>query len=106
MKKYIVIIILAIALFVSAMTNPSKAQFVVWAKDQLVEQSNNKYLKFGIELVGDQLISSVTTKHDYVFFSLYEVNVLDQEIKVIGLFNQFIPISKKEVHLMSGKLQL
>ncbi|MEH6939555.1 hypothetical protein V7056_17160 [Bacillus sp. JJ664] len=97
MKKYIFIIILAIVLFISAKTNPTKHQFVVWAKDKLVEESNNKYLKFGIELVGDHLISSVTTKHDYVFFSLYEVKVLDQEIKVIGVFDRFIPISKKDV---------
>lgn len=97
MKKYIFIIIIAIVLIVSAQTNPSKNQFVVWAKEKLMKESKNQYLDFGIELLGDKLISSVTTTNNYVFFSLYEVKVLDQEIKVIGVFNQFIPISKKDV---------
>ncbi|PGM57057.1 DUF4359 domain-containing protein [Bacillus sp. AFS053548] len=95
MKKLLVIGALAICLIISAQTNPSKGEFVTWAKDQLKLESKNKYVDFGIDLLGEKLISKVTTKKDYVFFSVYEVKALDKEIKVVGLFNHFIPISKK-----------
>ncbi|MGG0176318.1 hypothetical protein [Gottfriedia acidiceleris] len=95
MKKLLVIGALAICLIISAQTNPSKGEFVTWAKDQLKLESKNKYIDFGIDLLGEKLISKVTTKKDYVFFSVYEVKALDKDIKVVGLFNHFIPISKK-----------
>ena len=95
MKKFLVIGALAVCLIISAQTNPSKGEFVTWAKDQLKLESKNKYIDFGIDLLGEKLISKVTTKKDYVFFSVYEVKALDKEIKVVGLFNHFIPISKK-----------
>ncbi|PFH90705.1 hypothetical protein [Bacillus sp. AFS088145] len=95
MKKLLVIGALAICLIISVQTNPSKGEFVTWAKDQLKLESKNKYVDFGIDLLGEKLISKVTTKKDYVFFSVYEVKALDKEIKVVGLFNHFIPISKK-----------
>ncbi|MEH7453510.1 hypothetical protein [Gottfriedia acidiceleris] len=95
MKKLLVIGALAICLIISAQTNPSKGEFVTWAKEQLKLESKNKYVDFGIDLLGEKLISKVTTKKDYVFFSIYEVKALDKEIKVVGLFNHFIPISKK-----------
>ncbi|MFD4705153.1 hypothetical protein ACFWM3_09805 [Gottfriedia sp. NPDC058432] len=95
MKKLLVIVALAVCLIISAQTNPSKGEFVTWAKDQLKLESKNKYIDFGIDLLGEKLISKVTTKKDYVFFSVYEVKALDKEIKVVGLFNHFIPISKK-----------
>ncbi|MEH7349621.1 hypothetical protein [Gottfriedia acidiceleris] len=95
MKKLLVIGALAVCLIISAQTNPSKGEFVTWAKDQLKLESKNKYIDFGIDLLGEKLISKVTTKKDYVFFSVYEVKALDKEIKVVGLFNHFIPISKK-----------
>ncbi|PGS48295.1 DUF4359 domain-containing protein [Bacillus sp. AFS041924] len=95
MKKLMIIGALAIGLIISAQTNPSKGEFVTWAKDQLKSESKNKYVDFGIDLLGEKLISSVTTKQDYVFFSVYEVKALDKQIKVVGVFNHFIPISKK-----------
>lgn len=95
MKKLIIIGALAIFLIISAQTNPSKGEFVTWAKDQLKSESKNMYVDFGIDLLGEKLISSVTTKQDYVFFSVYEVKALNKQIKVVGLFNHFIPISKK-----------
>ncbi|MFF2875207.1 hypothetical protein ACFVR2_02675 [Gottfriedia sp. NPDC057991] len=95
MKKLLVIGALAVCLIISAQTNPSKGEFVTWAKDQLKLESKNKYIDFGIDLLGEKLISKVTTKKDYVFFSVYEVKALDKDIKVVGLFNHFIPISKK-----------
>jgi hypothetical protein len=95
MKKLLIIGAFAICLIISAQTNPSKGEFVTWAKDQLKIESKNKYLDFGIDLLGEKLISKVTTKKDYVFFSVYEVKALDKEIKVVGVFNHFIPISKK-----------
>ncbi|PEJ56874.1 MULTISPECIES: hypothetical protein [unclassified Bacillus (in: firmicutes)] len=95
MKKLIIIGALAICLIISAQTNPTKGEFVSWAKDELKSESKNKYLDFGIDLLGEKLISSVTTNKDYVFFSIYEVKAFDKQIKVVGLFNHFIPISKK-----------
>ncbi|WP_088066660.1 DUF4359 domain-containing protein [Gottfriedia luciferensis] len=97
MKKFILIGILAICLIASAQTNPTKREFVTWAKDQLKLESKNKYIDIGIDLLGEKLISSVTTQNDYVFFSIYEVKILNKEIKVVGLFNHFIPYSKQEV---------
>ena len=97
MKKIISLCILAIVLIVATQTNPSKAEFVDWAKEKLKVESKNKYIDLGIDLFGEKLINSVTTKEDYVFLSLYEVTAMNKQIKVIGIFNHFIPISKKEI---------
>ncbi|WP_088041815.1 DUF4359 domain-containing protein [Bacillus sp. EAC] len=97
MKKLIVAVIIAVVLIISAQTNPTKGEFVVWAKEKLKKESKNKYIDFGLDLLGDKLISSATTTHNYKFFSLYEVRVLNKQVKVIGVFDHFIPISKSDI---------
>jgi Domain of unknown function (DUF4359) len=97
MKKFIFLFIITSILIISAQTNPSKPKFVGWAKEELIKESKNKYVDFGIGLVGDKVIDSVTTTKDYVFFSVYQVKFLNKQIKVLGVFNQFIPYSKKDI---------
>lgn len=99
MKKIIFAAALIILLIFAAQTNPSKKAFVSWAKQELIKKSKNKYLDLGIDLFGDKVISKVTTTNDYTFFSIYEVKYLDNKIRVIGIMNHFIPISKEKIKL-------
>lgn len=95
MKKTFFVIIIGFILLIAAVTNPSKEKFVIWAKEQLKSQSNNGLVNMGIEVFGDGVINSVTNTQNYVFFSVYDSKISNSnEVKVLGIFNNFIPLSK------------
>lgn len=95
MKKIFFVIIIGFILVIAAVTNPSKENFVIWAKGQLKSQSNNGLVNMGIEVFGDGVINSVTNTQNYVFFSVYDSKISNSnEVKVLGIFNNFIPLSK------------
>ncbi|MBC6972775.1 hypothetical protein H9I32_10345 [Bacillus sp. Xin] len=90
MKKKVALIVL---LIIAAITNPSKESFVSWITEKLKEQTNG-FAGFGIDLIGNKLISSATTTSNYVFFSVFDTYLSKTEnIKVLGVFGNFIPLS-------------
>ena len=89
MKKLIIFIVLAFALIVASITNPSKESFISWAKEEL-KQENEIILNLGIEFLGDKVINSATSTDNFVFFSIFKSNLgNDETIKVLGFFNNF-----------------
>jgi hypothetical protein len=94
LKKLRNVIIIGFILVIAAVTNPSKEKFVIWAKDQLKGKYNNGLVNMGIEVLGDGVINSVTNSSNYVFFTVYDSKIsASKDIKVLGVFNNFIPLS-------------
>jgi len=95
--RYIVIIGFAIIL---AISNPTQGDFHQWFKSQAVHELRNQGYGdavqlaqlFGIdEWLMRQVMSDVHRK-DYVILSTYKLQVDGQELFVIGIAGQFIPI--------------
>lgn len=75
-------------------TNPKMADYERFVRDVVTDNTGNTEpldralgLLFG-GLAGS-LASTVTTRHDYVFFSLYNSTLPNNHLKVFGALNNF-----------------
>lgn len=96
-KKILIpcITILAI-LLLGVGTNPNKEDYVTWAKEQLMNRTDDQLEKGLISFMGEPLIKNYTTSKNFLIFSIYDTTVDDNhKVKVIGAFKNFIPISGK-----------
>lgn len=95
MKKKLSLIIVIAIILLMAFTNPTKAEYVDWASNKLNEAvgEDNTLASIGIELFGNSVISSTTNKKSLLIGSLFTTTYEEQEVKVIGIFGNFIPIS-------------
>ena len=86
-------IILIIFIFMVALcTNPKKDVYVNWYKEKTTSQQSNSITKRLISIIGGPLIQSSTTTHNYIFFSIYNTSI-NKDLKVLGIFNNFIPLN-------------
>ncbi len=93
MKKLSFLIIIAFLLIVMAICNPSKSEYSNWLKEQVSEQNDNILVQGIVALAGGTIIDSYTKTHNYVFFSVFDTNISGEKtLKVIGIFNNFIPL--------------
>ena len=88
------IILLGIILFA---TNPTKSQFKEYIKEDLKEQAYRQDESSGaiMELFATPFswVAGVfTERKDFIFCSVYELKLPDQEIMYIGILNTFIRI--------------
>lgn len=88
-----VLIPLTLILTLLAFTNPNKSEFVSWGQKRFVDSVDNSFLKWGASLIGKSYIENVSNAHNYVFFSFYELPIGNEKTKILGVFNNFIPIS-------------
>jgi hypothetical protein len=105
MKKWI--IIFGVLIFM-AVTNPSKAEFVAWAEQQAIKQSDGLIEKGLAYLAAGTWADSLTETKDYVIFSTYTMLMPDgNEMTFIGVFNKFLPIGNAAIDVngvVSGTL--
>ena len=47
----------------------------------------------GISLFGEQMIENHTEVHDYLLFNTFKTEFRGRELKFIGVFHTFIPLS-------------
>lgn len=72
--------------------NPGQDKYVSWVGDRLKEEKGI-LLSIGIDYVAKPIISTSTTKKDFIVFSVYHTHIVsDKEMITLGIFNQFIPI--------------
>ncbi|USK61363.1 DUF4359 domain-containing protein [Peribacillus asahii] len=93
MKKYIISIALLIIVLFATTSNPSKADYVSFVKEEISDEGG----KF-LGIISGPFIDTFTTKKNFGLFSLYETKFEEDEEKLlaIGLFNNFIWISTPE----------
>jgi len=80
-----------------AMTNPKKPDYVSWTKDQTIAKSSDFLEKTITALLVPTMVENNTEISNFVLFTTFTTNVGAQEIKVIGIFNNFIVISFKKI---------
>jgi hypothetical protein len=95
-KKFIIFIAMILIAFSAILTNPKKEDYVTWLKETAVKQSTNSLEKGLVSFLGGPLLGTTQT-HNYVFFTIYDTNIDKDNIKVIGVFNNFIPIAETKV---------
>jgi hypothetical protein len=72
--------------------NPGQDKYVSWIGDRLKEEKGI-LTSIGIDYVAKPIISTSTTKKDFILFSVYQTNIVtDKDIITLGIMNQFIPI--------------
>lgn len=87
MKKLTSIFIILLLLFVS---NPSKADYVEWAKGNLMGESHG-LVKLAGDTIAPPIINAATTVNNYNIFTIYETKNIDGTVhRTIGIFKNFI----------------
>jgi Domain of unknown function (DUF4359) len=85
-KKFILILIFTISL-IALTSNPSKADYVSFVKDELSSDGHPILGAFA-----SPLVSAFTTKQNFGLFTVYETRFDDKDkeyLKAIGIFNHF-----------------
>ena len=98
MKKLLIAITIFLILILLVVSNPSKEDFVAWVREEVAKDTkvdNKVFVDFGFDIFGDKKINSATTSSNFVLFSIYDVQISEQEnIKVVAILNNFISLSK------------
>jgi hypothetical protein len=99
MKRILSIIILIVLLFILSDTNPGRSDYVDWVNHEAMDRSSNIIQKGMLSVAGKSVFDMATTHKNYFLFSIYKTDFSDiglEKVTCIGIFNQFIPISKSE----------
>lgn len=92
-KKMRFYIISGVILILLAATNPTRAEYVSWIKDHIMNQTTNELQKGLITVFADVYIQSATTRSNYIIFSIYKTHRDDSSyVKTVGILRNFIPI--------------
>jgi len=103
MRKLLIIVAVLLALL--AFTNPTKDEFVSWGQAQMVNSVDNGFLKWGVSLLGKSYVENTANAKDYVFFTLYELPLGDKKETVLGVFNNFYPISSTAAYVDPAEIE-
>jgi hypothetical protein len=91
-KRYILGGFATILILLMVFLNPGQDKYVSWVGDRLKEEKGI-LTSIGIDYVAKPIISTSTTKRDFVLFTVYHTNIVtDKDIITLGIMNQFIPI--------------
>lgn len=96
MRLKIVIGILATLLLTASFTNPTKEQYIRWVKEKTIDQSGQGFIGIVASMVVPTIIDGTTKVSNYGIFSLYNTGISDEEITVLGVFNNFLEIGKQK----------
>ncbi len=92
MKKLLFVIVLL--LFVLVLTNPTQADYNSWVNEELAQQldyNSEGAVGKAISPLTNMLVNSVTERHNYYIFSIYETEIANNEInKTIGILKMFV----------------
>ncbi len=95
MKKLLFIIILLI--FVLVLTNPTQADYNSWVNEKLaqkLEYNSKGTVGKVISPLTNMLVNSVTERHNYYIFSIYETEIANNEInKTVGILKMFVDLN-------------
>ena len=108
MKKISVVstIILTVIIVTAFATNPSKSEYVSWLKDRELNQSTNIVEYYAISALGNSVLSTTTEQSNYLLFSVFKTKLGNDELKIIGLFNKFIPLNYNEFKNLNSETEV
>lgn len=99
MKRLVSIILFILVIYVLSETNPTRSEYVDWINHKAMDQSSNLLQKGVLSVAGESIFDMGTTQEDYFIFTIYKTDfskVGMGEVTSVGIFNRFIPISRKE----------
>ncbi len=89
-------LLLAAALVVLAVTNPPMPLYTAWAVQEIQAYASGVLGALSSVFPGSlaSAVASSTVRDNYLLFSIYRTNALGYHVRVLGLVNHFIPLSK------------
>jgi hypothetical protein len=94
--RYIVYAIILILFISLVAANPTRDEYNGWVAEQVMEGTQNVIIQGLVNLISEPILNTSTTHTDYIIFSIYETDLSllgVENIKVIGIWNHFIPLS-------------
>jgi len=82
--------IIIILLFV---TNPTMAEFTEWTINELTGQIHAGLTEELTGTFGNTFLKSITIKHDYLLFSIFEIKYNKKNVRILGILRFYIPLS-------------
>jgi hypothetical protein len=76
-------------------TNPNKQQYVVWAKDRIIEESKDNMVGTLVSVFAPSLIDGSTSDTNIMIFSVFTTDFDNKEFVVLGIMNRFIPLHEE-----------
>ena len=100
MKRLIALSIVPLVLGILYLTNPDKGDFTAFVERAMNEHAESipqQYLdvleESGLKMGNIASMASLFTKrNDYIFFSVYDMNIPGQQMKFVGIASFFIPL--------------
>ena len=83
-----VLLALALVLVLLAATNPSRAEYIEWAKEQSVASQEGGLARFLASTLSGPVLEMSTQAKNYVFFSLFRTG----DRTILGICHRFIPL--------------
>lgn len=104
MQKKLLIIALAI-LSILSFTNPSEEQYILWAKNEIIEHNNDKTIGSLISVFAPAMIDSSTLRTNFMLFSIFTTKFYNREYVTLGILNEFIILHEgiKDIDKNRGK---
>jgi hypothetical protein len=101
MKSIAIVIILLVLLGFLAYTNPTLDQYGDFVRDEIqdgVGQGSHVEKALGRVIGGlaGGVLTSATTRTDYLFFSVYDTDLGTDEVKCLGIVNTFFILEEPE----------
>jgi hypothetical protein len=91
MKKLTIFLVLAALAAGLAFTNPDKADFTAWIKNNIAGKSPDTLGKIGAAIAAPAL-GAVTVVHSYGVCSIFETDLIARKQVTLGIFKSFIRI--------------
>lgn len=98
--KWLIVTALFISFaFICVFTNPTKDEYISWAKETSSASFNSKDATLSEMLshfLNTSLIGQATKSKNYVFFTIFETDLDNKELKVVGALDNFFPVSSAD----------
>ncbi len=103
MKSIAILIVLLVLLGFLAYTNPTLDQYGDFVRDEIQDEVGQgsrmeKALGRVIGGLAGGVLTSATTRTDYLFFSIYDTDLGTDEIKCLGIVNTFFILEEPETN--------
>ncbi|MGM0420315.1 MAG: DUF4359 domain-containing protein [Bacillota bacterium] len=95
--QFMIIFLLGLAILM-AITNPGMDDYANWAADDLVEEDSGLE-SFVAGIIGEPIIKRMTTRNNYVVFSIYITRASDSgdvwEARTLGILGNFFVLEER-----------
>lgn len=94
MRNILIVTVLILAvLLTAAVTNPSRDDFINWGITEIRNQAENEIERVFGSAVAGPMLELQTEVDDYVVFSVFTLEKAEEEVKYLGIFNNFFKLN-------------